>query len=167
MVCSDILSFVKAAQSSIQRKSSLKTKQKKSYLTLNTWAPIKLEWIYYENSISLPLSYHSQLKWKYSGLQSEFFVSISHLALRRRHNVEVTHCGGTHTIRGGRSKYSIKVLAGADDNLGPNLRQLSASVAWHPVLWGGFSYSSIAPYLSLFFASDSPYRGCMQGSGRM
>lgn len=76
--------------------------------------------------------------------------------------MEVTHCGGTHTIRGGRSKYSIRVLAGADDNLGPNLRQLSASVAWHPVLWWGFSYSSIAPYLSLFFASDSPYRGCMQ-----
>ncbi len=57
-----------------------------------------------------------------------------------RHNVGMTHRGGTDTIRGGMErgsgKYSITVLAGADDNLGPNLRQLSASVAWHPVLWG-------------------------------
>lgn len=40
-------------------------------------------------------------------------------------------------IRGGRSKYSIRDLAGAYDNIRPNLRQLSASVAWHPVLGGG------------------------------
>lgn len=162
MVYLNILSFVKAVPSSIWGKK-FPFKLKKLYLTPNTWAPIKLEWINYKNAISLTLSYQSLLKWKRSGLQSEYFISISHLALHRRHNVEVTHCGGTDMIKGGRSKYSIRVLAGAHDNLRPNLRQLSASVAWHPVLSGG----SIAPYLSLFFASDSPYRGFMRERGRM
>lgn len=138
----DLFSCVKAVPGIIRRKcfKSFPKTTKKSHLTLTTWSlnPTWMNILQTFNLLLLP--YHSLLKWKYSGIQNEYFISIPHLALCHRHNVEMTYRGGTDTIRGGmergRSKYSIRVLAGADDNLGPNLRQLSASVAWHPVLWG-------------------------------
>lgn len=49
-------------------------------------------------------------------------------------------CGG--------GEYSLRVTAAAEANLGANLRRISGSVLWHPVLLGGFSNSSVAPYLS-------------------
>lgn len=89
-----------------------------------------------------------------------------HSIVDARHNVEMTHHGGTDDQRRGAVNIA-SVLAGADDNLGSNLKQLSASVAWQHFC-GGFSFSSIAPYLSLFFfASDSLYRGHIQECGRM
>lgn len=57
-----------------------------------------------------------------------------HSIVDARHNVEMTHHGGTDDQRRGAVNIA-SVLAGADDNLGSNLKQLSASVAWHPFLW--------------------------------
>lgn len=103
--------------------------------TPNIWGPNRVSVNILQN---LNPSYFSPILFYF---QNEYYISISHLLpqswmpdiMLRWHTVVA------HMIRGemeiGRSKYSIRVLAGADDNLGPNLRQLSASVAWHPVLW--------------------------------
>lgn len=44
-----------------------------------------------------------------------------HFIVDARHNVEMTHCDGTNTIRGGMErgsgKYSIRVLVGADETI--------------------------------------------------
>lgn len=99
----------------------------KPYLIQNIWGPGEA-WINILQNFNLSYFFRIILCLceSISRIRNEYFISFSHLALHRRHNVEMTRRGGTDTIWGGmewgRSKYSIRVLAGADDNLGPNLR---------------------------------------------
>lgn len=90
--------------------------------------------------------------WK---LQTWIFSSPHSHTCRR---IVVAHIWSCDTERRN-SKYRLRFLAVAADNLGLNRRQLSASVAWHPVL-GGVLVFHLLLYITMFFiyfASDSQH----------
>lgn len=64
--------------------SKVLLKLQKLYLTLNIWGPNQaLNEFTTKLQCLLLVPHHSLLKWKYSGIQNEYFISVSHLAHHR------------------------------------------------------------------------------------
>lgn len=81
--------------------SKLPLKITKPYLPPTSGAPIEPESICYKSLIffSSAISFPAYVK-VFAAIEINISSPFPHLALQRRHNVEMTHRGGTDAIRG-------------------------------------------------------------------